>query len=31
MSWRALLAKAGPIATVLMAVMLYLMIFKPGL
>lgn len=30
MSGRALVAKGGPIATVLMLVMLYLMIFKPG-
>lgn len=31
MSGRDLLAKGGPIATVLMVIMLYLMIFKPGL
>lgn len=30
MSGRDLVAKGGPIATVLMAIMLYLMIFKPG-
>ena len=28
---RALVAKGGPIATVLLVVMLYLMVFKPGL
>ncbi|MGK2929347.1 MAG: hypothetical protein ACSLFO_07180 [Acidimicrobiales bacterium] len=31
MGGRALLAKGGPIATVLLLVMLYLMVFKPGL
>lgn len=31
MSGRGLVAKGGPIATVLLIVMLYLMIFKPGL
>lgn len=31
MSGRDLVAKGGPIATVLMVIMLYLMIFKPGL
>lgn len=31
MSGRSLVAKGGPIATVLLVVMLYLMIFKPGL
>ncbi|MDE0804078.1 MAG: hypothetical protein OSA99_12225 [Acidimicrobiales bacterium] len=31
MSGRDLLAKGGPIATVLLLIMLYLMIFKPGL
>lgn len=30
-SGRALVAKGGPIATVLLVVMLYLMVFKPGL
>lgn len=30
MTGRALIAKGGPIATVLLLVMLYLMIFKPG-
>ncbi len=31
MGGRALIAKGGPIATVLLLVMLYLMVFKPGL
>ncbi len=31
MSGRDLVAKGGPIATILMVIMLYLMIFKPGL
>lgn len=31
MTGRALVAKGGPIATVLLLIMLYLMIFKPGL
>ncbi len=31
MSGRELVAKGGPIATVLMVIMVYLMIFKPGL
>ena len=31
MKGRDLVAKGGPIATLLMLVMLYLMIFKPGL
>lgn len=30
MGGRALIAKGGPIATVLMVIMLYLMVFKPG-
>lgn len=31
LSGRALIAKGGPIATLLLVVMLYLMVFKPGL